>query len=134
MALHAERQRFQPLQEQERQQGGRVDRQAPRVADIGDMVEHLKRLDELLSGLDATGELETNQRAITAGKIGVRSPARLTLHDARKDDPDDFFLFGQELGHLVGVLAMALHAERQRFQPLQEQERVERAHTGTHIA
>jgi hypothetical protein len=57
--------------------GGGVDCEAARVADIGDMVEQLQRVDELASRLAPALDLESDQRAIAALEIGVGPPLRL---------------------------------------------------------
>ena len=41
-------------------------------------------------------------------------------------------LLGQERGHLLGVVAVPLHAHRQRLQPAQREPGVEGAGDGTH--
>jgi hypothetical protein len=43
-----------------------MDRERARVADIGDMIEKLERVDELASRLDAALKLETDQPAVAA--------------------------------------------------------------------
>src|SRR5260370_30823667 len=44
----------------------RMDRQRARIADIGDMVEHLERIDEAPPGILAALQLEAEQPAVTA--------------------------------------------------------------------
>ena len=43
--------------------GGRMNGEAARVADIGDVIEHLQRVDEAAAGLLAAGEFEADQAA-----------------------------------------------------------------------
>ena len=60
-----------------------MDREAARVADIGDVVEHLQRVDEAPPGIDAALQLEADQPAIAALQIGIGAAPRLALHQAR---------------------------------------------------
>ena len=48
-----------------------MDREATRVADIGDVVEHLQRVDKAAAGIEATLELKADKPAIAALQIGV---------------------------------------------------------------
>ncbi len=50
---------------------GRVDGEAARVADIGDVVDQLQRVDELLAGREAALPLEAAQAAFGAAEILV---------------------------------------------------------------
>ena len=50
------------------------------------------------------------------------------------DDARDFGMALQVERDLRGVAAVLAHPERQRLQPLDELERVEGAHAGTHVA
>src|SRR5688500_11516715 len=54
---------------------GGMDRQAARIADIGDVVEELERVDELATGLAAVLQLEADQPAIAALEVGIGAPA-----------------------------------------------------------
>src|SRR6516164_9608827 len=105
-----------------------MDRQAARIADIGDVVEHLERIDETTPGLAPALQLETDEPSITAVEIGIGTTPRLAAHLARVDDANDFAMLGEELGNGHRVGAMSAHAQRQGLEPLDEQERVERAH------
>src|SRR5579871_2610884 len=53
----------------------RVDREAARVADIGDMIEQLEGIDEFPSGFAAALEFETDQPTVATLEIGVGPPA-----------------------------------------------------------
>ena len=60
-----------------------MDGERARVANIGDVVEELERVDELSPRLDAAFELEADQPAIAALEIGVGAPAGLARSAAR---------------------------------------------------
>src|SRR5208282_4707596 len=57
--------------------GGGMDRQAARVADVGDVIEHLQRVDEAAAGFAAAGEFEADETAQAALEI-ARGP--LAMH------------------------------------------------------
>src|SRR5580704_9592612 len=59
------------------------------VANIGDMVEKLERVDELAPCLDTALELEPHQAAVTAFEIGVGAAAGLSRLQAGEDDVSD---------------------------------------------
>ena len=54
-----------------------------RVADVGDMIEKLERVDELAPCLDAALELEADEAAVAAFEIGVGAAARLAASAGR---------------------------------------------------
>ena len=66
-----------------------MDGERARVADVGDMVEKLERVDELAPRLDAALELEADEPAVAALEIGVGASARLAGLQAREDDVRD---------------------------------------------
>ena len=55
--------------------GGRMDRQGAGVADIGDVVDQLKPVDEGAPGIASALQFEPDQPAIAALQIGVGAPA-----------------------------------------------------------
>ncbi len=67
-------------------------------------------------------------------EVGVGAPARLARLLARVDDLGHLLLPGEPVGHLLRVLAMLAHAQRQRLQPLDEHEGVERRHRRADVA
>ena len=98
-----------------------MDRQAARVADVGDVVEQLQRVDELAPGLGAALQLEADQAAVAALQVGVGAPLRLAGHAA----PGwitlvDLGVLREMVGHGGGVAAVLAHAQRQGLQPLDE--------------
>jgi len=83
------------------------------------VVEYLERVDKAAPGLASALQLETGRPAD---------------HLARVDDAGHFGMLGQELGDGHRVGAMSAHARWQGREPLDEQERVERAHRRTDVA
>ncbi len=96
-----------------------MDGEAARVADIGDVVEHLQRVDEAPSRLRAALELEADERAIAALEIFVGARPRLARLQRRMDHLRHLGALGEEVGDGRRVLRMALHAQRQRLYALQ---------------
>ena len=113
---------------------GRMDRQAARVADIGDVIEHLQRFDELLAGFLAAGQFEPDQAAIAAIHIGVGPPFLFAGLIARMDHVGDLVIAAEIFRDRRCVAAMLAHAQRQGFQSLDELEGVLRADRGAEIA
>ena len=69
----------------------RMDGEAPRVADIGDMVVKLQRVDELAPCVLAARQLEADQPAETALEVSVGAFAVDALLLRGMDDPLDLF-------------------------------------------
>src|SRR6185312_984876 len=107
---------------------GRMDRQAARIADIGDVIEHLQRIDEAAAGIGTPGELEAQQAALPARQVFRRAFRTDPGVVAGMDHPCYFLSPSQEGRRGGSVFAVRAHPQRQRLQPLQEQERVERRH------
>src|ERR1700684_4437691 len=57
-----------------------------RIADIGDVIEKLQRVDEATASLEPALQFEADQTAVAARKIGVGAPAVLPALKTRKDD------------------------------------------------
>ena len=53
-----------------------MDRKAPRVADVGDMVEKLQRIDEALTRRAAAGQFESDQPAKAAFEVTLGPPTK----------------------------------------------------------
>src|SRR3546814_7621139 len=111
-----------------------MDGQAARVAEVGDVVEQLQRIDEAAARGGAAGQLEADQAAEAALQIGVGAAPALAVLQRREDHLDDVAVPFEELGHGHGIAAMLANAQRQRLQPLQEQEGVEGAERVAEVA
>src|SRR5580704_5658589 len=97
-----------------------------RVADVGDMVEKLERVDELAPCLDAALEFEADETTVTAFEIGVGAAARLPCLQAREDDLRDVGAALEEVRNDNRVFVVLAKSQRQRLEPLQKLEGVER--------
>src|ERR1700722_2054911 len=62
---------------------GRMNGKRACVADVGDMVQKLERVDELAPCLDAALELETDEAAVTAFEIGIGAAGGLARLQGR---------------------------------------------------
>ena len=83
-----------------------------------------------IAALDAEGE-------DAAGALRAIAPRQLMIAivgQAGVGDPADLIVRGQMLGDRQRVVAMALHAQRQRLDPGQDQERIERRDRRAEIA
>ena len=113
----------------------RVNGEAPRIADIGDVVEHLQAVDELgpsfLAALQAPCRRGRPRRR--SGTLSARALSDAGLL-AWMDDCLNRRMVSEPIGDSRCVLAMAFHAERQRLQALDELECVERAHSAAKVA
>src|SRR4029453_18879894 len=65
----------------------RMDGEAARIADVGDVVEQLQRIDELAAGLLAALQLEADETAEAALQVGLGAASELAGLLARMDDP-----------------------------------------------
>ena len=113
---------------------GRVDDQRLGVADVGQVREQLQPLDEAPAGLEAAPDAEGEDRAGAFGQVALGQCAVGAVRQRRVVDPGDSRVRVQECGHRPRVGDVALHAQPERLQPLQEQERVERAERRAEIA
>src|SRR5579862_6189217 len=99
----------------------RMDGERARVADIGNVIKQLERVDELLARVDAALEFEADQPAIAALQISVGATLGLAALLRRVVDLDDLGVLLEEIDHRLRVLAVLADAQRQRFQPLNMQ-------------
>ena len=103
-----------------------MDDQRLRVADVGEVAQELRRVDEALAGLRAALDAEVEQPRRALREILLRERVILVVRQARVVHPRDARVVLQELRHRERVRAMAIHAHGQRFQALQQQPGVER--------
>ena len=113
---------------------GRVDHQAAAVADVGQMAEHLQRLDEGLALFAAALEVEAEHRAGAARQQLLRQRVAGVGLQQRVADAGHEGVAGQELDHLGGVVHVPRHAQAQRLDALQHQPGRMRAQAGAEVA
>src|ERR671910_349587 len=107
---------------------GRVDDQALRVADVREQAVQLQPVYEPLAFLQTTVYPEAEDCAVEPGAVVLAGDlVRGVIREPGIVDPGDPRVILEELGDGHGVLRVALHPERQRLEPLQEEEAVERA-------
>ena len=112
-----------------------VDREAAHVADVREVAEQLEAVDEVPARVDAALQLERDDRAlaVAAGTSRARVVPLARLQ-ARVRDPLDLVARLEPLRDRERVLRVPLHAQAQRLQALEEQERVERRDRGADVA
>ena len=110
-----------------------MDNQGLDIRDVCEDGENLKRIDELLCFLFAALDAECKNRTGTVREIPVVQVFVLRVK-RRMVDGLDQRLGLEVLQHLSGVLHMALNAQREGFQTLQQQECVERGQCRTGVA
>ena len=96
----------------------RMNGEAARIADIGDMVEEFQRVDEAASRIQPALEFKAEQGAIAALQIFIGAFTRFACLLRRVNHLCDFAARGQEIRDLLRILHMALHAQRHRFDSL----------------
>src|SRR5512138_3717449 len=104
----------------------RVNGEAARVADVGDMIVKLQRVDELAACVLAAGQLKADQPAELALEVPVGAFAMDALLLRRMNDPLDLLSRAQEIDHRLSVLAVLMHTQCKRLQSLDDEEGVER--------
>ena len=112
---------------------GGVDDEALGVADVGEVGEQAHAADEVLAGLAAAIEVEAEHGAGAAGEVLRHEPVVFRASEARVAYLGHVAAPGQPLGDGAGVADVAVHAQPQRLDPLQEQEGVERAHGAAQV-
>src|SRR5690554_6408589 len=106
--------------------GGRVASQGLGIADVHQAQDQIQGVDELRAGLAATLDAEAQNAGglaatdlVAGGLIGAVGQAGVVY-------PLNGRMILQELGNLLGVVAVTFHTQGQGFQALHDQERVER--------
>src|SRR5262249_36058708 len=113
---------------------GRVDRQALGVADVGQVREQLQAINKRGTGRFSTLDAEAQDAALAPRQILLGPLIRRVLGQAGVVDPRDFGVLLEIPGDRQRVLAVALHAQPERLDALQEQEGVERAERRAYVA
>ena len=91
-------------------------------------------LDEAPAGAAAALDPEAHHRARALGQNPLGQPVVGVAGERGMQHPGDRLVGGEELDHRMGVGDVALDPERQGLDPLQDVERVLRAHAGAEIA
>ena len=104
-----------------------MDRKRAVIADIGDVIEHAQRVDEGFASLQPALVLEAQQRACTTIKVLFCPLQRRAFLCSGVDHTHNIGVVGEVVGDLGRVLVLALEAQGQRLQPLNELESVLRA-------
>ena len=105
----------------------RVDHEAAHVTDVRHVAVQLARLNELLAGVYTALHFEGDDRA-GADPVAVllRALEPGAVSKTSKSDRLDFVVCDKVLSNGLRVREMALHPQGERFETLQDQERIER--------
>ena len=112
----------------------RMDDQALRVADVGEVRPQRDAADEVLPAGAAAAAVEREHRAGAARQILVDQRPVAARRQGGVGHVRRQGVRREVTRHGAGVLDMPRHPQRQRLEPLQEQEGVERAHRRTEVA
>ena len=113
--------------------GGRVDDQALHVSDVGQQREDLQVVDELKGFLLAALDVEGEDGRTAVGEVLLVQGVVGMVGQAGMIDVGHLRVMVQELHDLLGVLVVAVQAQRQGLGALQQQPGVERADAGTGV-
>ena len=111
-----------------------MDREAARVADIGEMIKELQPVDEAKRRLFAADRFEADKAAVSVLEVFVCALAVEAGLQAGVDDSRDLRMRGEEGRDLGGVGEMALDAQGQRFEALKQLKRVLWRKAGAEVA
>ena len=101
------------------------------VGHVGEQREHLQMIDELPCSLLATLNLKGEDRGTAVGEVLLIELVIGVLRQARVVHLGNVAVAGKELNDLLGVLDMAVDAQRQGLGALEQDPGVERADAGT---
>ncbi len=111
-----------------------MDDEGFRVADVREEAEQLHVVDKPLACLQSAVDAEAENRTEAARVVPLRQVVRRVVWQAGITHPAHVWVVHQEVCYLQRVLAVALHAQVERLQSLEEQERVERREGGAEVA
>ncbi len=111
-----------------------MNHQAAGVADIGEMREDLKFVDEAPACLIAASNAEREDSASTLGSVLLRKRVVLARRQRRDTSPTHFAVLFQMLCDRERVLEMPVHSHAKSFHSLQEKECIEGADAGADVA
>ncbi len=100
--------------------------QRARVADIDEPLDQAERIVKRLGRLEAALDAESEQRRRAAAEVFLRQRVIRAVREAGVVDPGDARVGAQEIGDAAAVFDMALHAQRDGLDALQQQERAHR--------
>lgn len=100
--------------------GGRVDGEGFGVAEVGNVGEHLEGVDEFGTSFGSAFDAEDDDAAAFAAEVFLVLGVFGIVFEAGEADPFDTGVIFEMLGDGEGVFAMALHAEREGFDALEE--------------
>lgn len=113
---------------------GRMNGQTARVTDVRNMVEQLEGIDEILSGLESTSQLESNQATVSALQYRVGTPLELAGLLRWMNDLADLRVPRQKVGHGLRVAVVLADAKRQGLESLNCLECTKWRHSSTNVA
>ena len=104
--------------------------QRARVADIDEPLDEAKRVVERLGRVEAALDAEGDEGRRAAAEIFLRQRVIGAVGEAGVVDPGDARVGAQEFGDAAAVLDMALHAQRDGLDALQQQKGAHRRDDG----
>ena len=113
---------------------GGVNHQRLGVTDIGEMADHAKRLDELPAGGTTALDAEADDRARAARQQRLREFVVGVVRQRGMQHPFDRLVRGQGLQHHVGIGDVAVHANAERLDALQQLKRIGRRQARAEVA
>src|SRR3546814_14793163 len=99
---------------------GRMARQGLGVADIDQTLDHLERVIEFHASVEATLDAEGQQRRWPALEVLLRQRVVAVAFKSGVADPFNLFMCRQITRYGDGVVAVAIHAQRQRLHRSEE--------------
>ena len=114
--------------------GGRVDDQRARIADIGEVREQLHVGDELDAGVVAALQAEREDRAGAVRAIFLGEVVIAVAGEPRIADPGHARMRRDPFRDRQRIVAVPLHAQRQRLDAVEEEKRIERRQSRADVA
>ena len=111
-----------------------MNRETLGIADVGEVGEHFQALDEGLAGFAAALDAEHDHGAAFALEVLLVALELRIVFEAGKAHPLDVGVRFQVPGDSEGVLAVAIHAQRQGFNALKELPGIVRGDAGSEVA
>ena len=112
----------------------RMNDEALGVAHVREVRPERYTADEVLTGFTAASDIEGEHGACAARQVLVCELAVLATSQTRVPHVGGELVRLEMLRNLFGILDVPCHPQRQRFESLEEQERIEGAHAAAEIA